>query len=110
MIDRGLAVSVAIVAAAVWLAARRTPARTFDPSRTFDVLAAPVLLGLVVGRLTAMALNDIGGLVQRPSDLGGDQIVRAGAQAGDGDPAGHSAALAGARGRRPRPWTSTMAK
>ncbi len=62
MIDRGLAVSIGIVAAAVWLAARRIPARTFDPSRAFDVLAGPVLLGLLVGRLTAMALTDIGGL------------------------------------------------
>jgi hypothetical protein len=64
MIDRGLALSMALIGAMVWLTGRVAPPKAVERDQLFDALAAPVLLGLLVGRLVAMALSDLRGLAQ----------------------------------------------
>lgn len=53
MIDIGLAVSVVAVAVAMWFAGRSW----CRPADVFDVLSAPVMIGILVARLSALVLD-----------------------------------------------------
>ncbi len=53
MIDTGLAVSMVAVAVAVWFAGRSW----CRPADVFDVLSAPVMIGIIAARLSALLLD-----------------------------------------------------
>lgn len=58
MIDRGLLVTVAVMAVAVPVLARLAPPRTLERSELLDAALPAIFAGLVAGRLTAVALDD----------------------------------------------------
>lgn len=90
MIDTGLLVSVVVVYAAVWASGRF---RLFRAGDVLDFLVSPALLGLAVGRLVAVVVEDPNAL-RRVGDL---LIVRSGVEFWPGVAAGAAALLTRAR-------------
>lgn len=76
MIDRGLLLSIGMIVVALWLAGRWAPPRTMARDALFEVLAGPVFVGGLIGRLTAMLLADPTAL-SHPRDL---LIIRSGVE------------------------------
>lgn len=58
MIDRGLLLTVALMAVAVPVLARLAPPRTMERSELLDAALPGVFAGLAAGRLAALALDD----------------------------------------------------
>lgn len=68
MIDQGLLWSMAVMAVAVWLTLAIAPPRTTKRRNLLDSSIGPALLGLLVGRVAAMLLEDPRSLA-RPADI-----------------------------------------
>ncbi len=75
MIDRGLLISMVFAAALTWAAAHLVRARG-DGSASGDAMLSSAVIGLVVGRIVAVALDDPAGLL-RLRDV---MIVRSGVE------------------------------
>lgn len=63
MIDRGLVLTLVVMAAGLWALARLAPPRSTSRSELFDYVSPPVFAGMAAARLTAVGLDD-------PSALG----------------------------------------
>ncbi len=74
MIDKGLLLTLAAIAGTLVAAVRIWPPRTVDRSTMLDLATSVGVLGVVVGRLFFMALEDPGGLTR----IGDILIVRSG--------------------------------
>ncbi|HEC08627.1 MAG TPA: hypothetical protein ENI86_03540 [Acidimicrobiales bacterium] len=74
MIDRGLLLTLAVIVVSLVLAMRIWPPRTVDRSTMLDLATSVGVLGVVVGRLFFMALEDPSGLTR----IGDILIVRSG--------------------------------
>ncbi len=74
MIDKGLLLTLAVIAVSLVVAMRIWPPRTVDRSTMADLATSVGVLGVVVGRLFFMALEDPGGLTR----IGDILIVRSG--------------------------------
>jgi hypothetical protein len=68
VIDQGLLWSMAVMAVAVSLTLALAPPRTTNRRNLLDSAIGPALLGLLVGRVVAMLLEDPGSLT-RPADI-----------------------------------------
>jgi len=101
MIDFGLLVSMILAIGVPSVVARWWPLRSFpEPVGVFDVALGPGFLGLAVGRLTAVALDD-------PQSLGrvGDLlIIRSGVEFWAGAAAGTALMVWGAVRHGVSPW------
>lgn len=64
MIDTGLLLSIALVLIVPWLWSRRTSMPTIAQRGLYDEVSGALLVGLIVSRLAAMALDNPGGLLQ----------------------------------------------
>lgn len=104
MIDVRLGATALLLVAAAALAARVWPPRTTLPKELLDLAAGPVIAGLVVGRLVAMAIDDPSGM-SRPGDL---LIIRGGMEFWPGLAAGAAWATVAAR-RADVAWLERLA-
>jgi prolipoprotein diacylglyceryltransferase len=68
VIDQGLLWSMAVMAVAVWLTLATAPPRTTNRRNLLDSAIGPALLGLLVGRVVAMLLEDPRSLAP-PADI-----------------------------------------
>lgn len=93
MIDQGLLLSVVAMAVAVAVSSRVARPTTLGDGRVLDAATAPVLVGLLVGRLVAMVLDDPRGL-SRPGDI---LIIRGGVEFWPGVLAGMTVAAVAAK-------------
>ncbi len=84
MIDVTLAVTVALMLGVPWLAARRLTPRTLPAADVVGEAMPGLAVGVLMGRLTAMALDDPRGLT-RPGDI---LILRGGVEFWPGVAAG----------------------
>lgn len=64
MMDRGLFLSIVAVAIVVYVTARLARPHTLAPTQVLDVLMGPTMAAVLVGRLTAMALTDLGSFTE----------------------------------------------
>ncbi|MDQ3570553.1 MAG: hypothetical protein M3396_08015 [Actinomycetota bacterium] len=84
MIDVGLLTTIAAMLGMSWLVSRRLPLRTFPGADLVSEVMPALGAGVLVGRLTAMALDDPGGLTR----LGDIMIIRGGVEFWPGVAAG----------------------
>ena len=87
MIDKGLLLTLAVIVVSLVLAMRIWPPRTVDRSTMLDLATSVGVLGVVVGRLFFMALEDPSGLTR----IGDILIVRSGMEFWAGAPSPHQA-------------------
>lgn len=81
MIDYGLLMSVIVTLAASSLAMRLRPPRTYNsPVSALDIMLLPGLVGLVVGRLSTLAIDDPRAIGQVSDML----VIRSGVEFGRG--------------------------
>jgi hypothetical protein len=77
VIDYGLLASVIVAFAAPALAVQRWPSRTFEPGMgPVEAMVVPAAAGVLVGRLTTLALDDPGSL----GSLGDMLVIRSGVE------------------------------
>lgn len=93
MIDQSLLLSVLAMVAAVAASSRVARPATLGDRGVLDAATAPVLVGLLVGRIVAMVLDDPRGLM-RPGDI---LIIRGGVEFWPGVLAGMAVAAVAAK-------------
>ena len=93
MIDRGMLLSFAIIASAVWLTARRWPPRLTREESVLGAGSSAVIAGIVAARLVAVVIDDPSAL-NRFRDL---LIIRGGMEFWPGVAAGVAALAVAAR-------------
>lgn len=96
MIDRGLLLTLGLMAAGVSALVRVAPPRTTSRNDLFDIVSLPLFVGLATARLTTVALDDPSAL-RRLSDL---LLIRGGMDLWAGVLAGFMALLVAIRRRR----------
>ena len=97
MIDQGLLVSIVVIAVVVSALNRALPPTTIDRPRVVDELSTAAIVGVLAGRVVAMALDDPSGL----SRVGDILVIRGGVEFWPGVLAGAAAiAWRASRGAR----------